>query len=187
MPPRRKKSAEGEQRLCDCSPFCGKTISERSIRRHHQDIKNRAAGAQSDLESSGSEMDTTSESTEARSPVLAHSPEPPAADLDSAPYAEAEAEDDDMEIDEDDVDSLGSDVESEFELDEEDQWMEFDEGEARDVYTSREEMERELKEMLNPDEEAALWEISTSFVSLLPTNLLTKIGFRKRDSHRTGP
>lgn len=68
-----------------------------------------------------------------------------------------------MDVDEDeDFDAPPSDLESEFELDEEDEWLDFDEGEQKKECASKDEMLRDLEEMLGPDEEAELWGASAS-------------------------
>ncbi|KAF7358774.1 hypothetical protein MSAN_01216400 [Mycena sanguinolenta] len=70
--------------------------------------------------------------------------------------------------DEDKLSKLGSDSEhgcDGLELDEllDDEWQDFDEEEDQD--TSRDEMLRELEEMLDADEEAALWDILTVIIA----------------------
>ncbi|KAJ7609097.1 hypothetical protein FB45DRAFT_1067121 [Roridomyces roridus] len=63
----------------------------------------------------------------------------------------------DVGMDVDDEDLLLSDVEL-LDLGEEDEWLQFDPGQEVEEIQTREEMERELEEMLTPAEEAALWE-----------------------------
>ena len=79
----------------------------------------------------------------------------------------------------DTVSSAGSEADHEYgglylddPLDAE-EWRDFDEEEDQDVPTSREEMLRELEEMLDADEEAALWDIREYILSshILTTSL----------------
>ncbi|KAJ7045032.1 hypothetical protein C8F04DRAFT_1174023 [Mycena alexandri] len=70
------------------------------------------------------------------------------------------------EIGEDD-DSVMSDPESEFEPDENDEWNVFDEDKDRIDVVSREEMMRELDEMIAPDEDAESWDVGSELEETL--------------------
>ncbi|KAF7335395.1 hypothetical protein MVEN_02192100 [Mycena venus] len=75
-----------------------------------------------------------------------------------------------MDIDEDDSDSddsdpLASECETVLELGEEDEWLAFDEGEERQECANREEMARELEQMLDAEDEAVLWDIRNETLS----------------------
>jgi len=61
-------------------------------------------------------------------------------------------------------------------------WRSFDEQEDQEVPISREDMIKELDEMLGPDEEAVLWDCSASSAqSRLYIDLTRNVDLRKRD------
>lgn len=154
-------------KYCNCSRTCGKLISARQRRKHYKrgNPLNRLP-SESPSESSDSDADSDSDSdSDFSHPDIAmddsisdnQTPHPSILPFRQTVSPSCEEVDDD---DDEDSDISMSEPESEFELDEEDEWIAFDEGQERTECAGRDEMLRDLEEMLGPDEEAELWDCS---------------------------
>ncbi|KAJ7187057.1 hypothetical protein C8R46DRAFT_1025000 [Mycena filopes] len=152
-----------DKKHCYCKPTCGELLSARGRRRHYQ-LGNPLERRQS-VSPTRSESDDDAMRVDPNSPVFKaaellpnsshrRTPSPTCEEVDEDVEDEDEHEDDDKSM----SDAEESDV-SDLELDEDDEWDDFDEEQDRVDVVSREEMIRELEEMLGPDEEAELWDI----------------------------
>lgn len=144
-----KKTSKGKKRsqkkICNCSETCGKLLSERQRRRHYRDAGPLTRCPSESPPPSASSSDSHSDVSMDYTPTL------------PSDWTPASFDNDDAMDDEEDPDLPSSDPESDFELDPEDAWIDFDEGQERTECTGREQMLRELEEMLSPAEEAELW------------------------------
>ncbi|KAJ7604077.1 hypothetical protein FB45DRAFT_64858 [Roridomyces roridus] len=170
--PNDSDEEKDDVKLCNCSQSCGRALTERTRRQHYSKgdplgrrpsvtiprrgrskrVTGTTAGSSDDVDklnahdNSGDDARTSDDN--------GYSVDAMAVDLDPrspSPFLE------DVGMDVDDEDLLLSDVEL-LDLGEEDEWLQFDPGQEVEEIQTREEMERELEEMLTPAEEAALWE-----------------------------
>ena len=164
----KPKSKSYNYKYCHCKPTCGKWISARTRRDHYSQISDPTTiepsesgdDAQSEQEYSPSEMELDDYPDHAEIFDFSHE------------LGQISPEQIPMEVDhhsDTDPTSVCSDSENDYgglELDEleADEWADFDEGVDIDIPISREEMVRELEEMLDADEEGALWDNRANFV-----------------------
>ncbi|KAJ6473862.1 hypothetical protein C8R45DRAFT_1217521, partial [Mycena sanguinolenta] len=175
MPKSRSKSSglQEQKKFCHCKPTCGEFITKRSRQRHYalipepSTIASSESDDENDSDCSASEMELDEfDATvgDAESPMgsgIRLFEE----DLQEEVPMDVDNLCDDVGADNEDTSSnLASDSDHEYDgldLDElsDDEWEKFDENEDQDVPFSREDMVRELEEMLDADEEAALWDV----------------------------
>jgi hypothetical protein len=178
---RKSESSNPKERrkYCHCSPTCGHFISKRTRRDHYSKIHD-----PSTIEPSESEYESEPELDGPPSPMQLDEPLPfrhdspidytdvDALDTDSIPN------DDLMEVDMPAQMVTYSDLDSESELDDiehgldldelsdADDWKDFDEVSDVEEPLTREEMVRQLEEILGSDEEGALWDRRAYFPTL---------------------
>ncbi|KAF7345179.1 hypothetical protein MSAN_01894200 [Mycena sanguinolenta] len=158
----KPKSKSDNYKYCHCKPTCGKWISARTRRDHYSQIPDPTT-----IEPSESGDDTQSEPEDSPSEMeLDEHPDHAQIVEFSDEVGQISPEEIPMEVDhlsDNDLSSVGSDSENDYgglELDEleANEWADFDEEADYDIPISREEMVRELEEMLDADEEGALWD-----------------------------
>jgi hypothetical protein len=149
-----------KRKHCNCSSTCGKPLAGRTRREHYRRIEDKSTILPSESEYSSSDEEMAGYDDDN---VVPDDPMDTFTSVDAL-TAHSIMDVDNDTTDDNDSDPVLSDAESEFVLEEEDEWLKFDEGEERDEYVSREEMDRELEEMLGSDEEAELWEYSAYLV-----------------------
>ncbi|KAF7378176.1 hypothetical protein MSAN_00242100 [Mycena sanguinolenta] len=174
--PKLKSKSSGlpeKKKFCHCKPTCGELITKRSRQRHYRLISEPSTilPSQSEEENNSDSDDSTSEMDLDDSTITPHDAESPnyshfLGDNSQVPMDVDDTRNDgtrnDLTAGEDTLSGLESDSDHGYDgLDLDDlsdhEWDDFDED--QDIPLTREEMLRELEEMLDADEEAALWDI----------------------------
>ncbi|KAJ7751686.1 hypothetical protein B0H16DRAFT_1460226 [Mycena metata] len=145
-----------KQKYCYCRPTCGELLSQRGRQLHYQQgnplLRSKSISPPRRRTANANDADSTS--MDVHEPVCDEGDDvedtPPLYHISSpthgSPIGEEMSEDEDSDDDE-----------GEFEPDEDDEWNAFDEDKDRIDMISREEMMRELDEMIAPDEDTESW------------------------------
>lgn len=160
--------AKGKKKYCHCKPTCGRLLSARQRRRHYKLVSFDSirpslspVSAEADDPSPTDAIDSDSDLSRSPSPDL-FEPLPEDTEMEWHPPADAAdldgcASDDGMDVDSTMSDStscsepeIHSPSQPDLELD---PWSAFDEFQDLDEPITREEMRRNLEDMLGPDEE----------------------------------
>jgi hypothetical protein len=158
-----------KKKFCHCKPTCGKRLAKSTRRRHYkrenlEEQQSSESESPSDFEMSGP-TPSSSHIPESLSSASSASDESHRMDLDEMslnddPQSDILLSDDSMDAESEcESDSVQNSDDSGGILEDEDEWICFDEDLEHDIPKSLEEMQKELDEMLFADEEEDLWEI----------------------------